>query len=303
MKYLLLLALFSLCANLADGQYTLGLNLEKGNTYFLKINAITHFDGEMDGRKMAISSAMTGITRFKVAKVSELEYELEANYDSLHLTMITPMGRMEFSSGNSAQDSDLVSGPLNRITSKRFNVTLLKNGAVRKIENPDTAGFSAMFRGFPLAEGIKMLLMGPFKKSFSSGAMKENMEKLTAIFPNKKVKLNESWGSVIRPDSGADNSIKTSYQLVGYQSGVATIKGHSESKTSNTQKQGSRFPAIYDLEWGSESTIQVNAATGWIKEAAIKNELKGHVQLKPPFHKQGKADPIQMNADIKISSY
>ena len=302
MKYILVL--FSLWANFAHGQYTLGLNLEKGNTYFLKINATIHFNGEMNGQKMSINSTMTGITRFKVVKVSDLEYELEANYDSLDLTIKTPMGKMEFSSGNSSQDNDSTSGSLNMIASQRFKVVLLKNGAVSKIENHDTSGFSAILRNFPLPDGIKkMLLMGPFKKSFSSQALKENMEKFTAIFPNKKVSLNESWGSVIQPDSGTDNSIKTSYKLVDYKSGAATIKGHSESKASSTQKQGNGFPAIYNLEGESESTIQVNTITGWIKSADIRNELKGQVQLKNPLMKQAKAIPIQIIVNAKISSF
>ena len=158
-----------------------------------------------------------------------------------------------------------------------------------------------------MAQAMKQMMMGPMKKTFSKEAMKENMEKLTAIFPNKKVSLNESWGSVIQPDSGTDNTIKTSYQLISYESGIATIKGHTESKANSNQKQsngfGSMFPVVYDMQGESESTIQVSTATGWVKEATITNELKGNLQLKDPNNKQGKSGPIQMDSNTKISSY
>jgi uncharacterized protein DUF6263 len=306
MKYISLLLVLS--ANYTFGQYTLTLNLEKGNTYSLTVNSTNHFNGEMDGKKMTMIAAMTGTMKFKVMKVSAMDYELDASYDTLHVTMKSPMGNMEFSSGNSTDESN-TAGSLNMMSSRHFNITILKNGAISKIDSPDTSGFMNMMKNFPMAQGMKqMMMMGPMKKAFSRESMKENMEKLTAIFPNKKVALNETWGSVIKPDSASDNTVKTSYQLISYQSGIATIKGHTESKASSNQKQSSgfgfmMFPVVYDLQGESESTIQVSTATGWVKEATIKNELKGNVKMNDPNNKQAKSGPIQMNGDVKISSY
>jgi hypothetical protein len=301
MKYILTLA--ALCINLAYGQYSLGLNLEKGNTYFLNMNSTLHFDGEMNGQKMVVNSSMSALTRFKVVMLSDLEYGLEASFDSIHISIQSPMGQMEFSTGNSSRDQDMGSGVLGSMTQKHFNITLLKNGAVSKIDNPDTSGFATMLKNFPMAEGIKkMLMMGHFKQSFNRESMKENIEKLTAIFPNKKVGLNDQWGNTIMPDSGTDNSIKTSYQLVDYHSGVATIKGHSESKLRNSQKQGNRIPASFDLKGKSESTFKVDAATGWIKEAEINRELSGQFTIKlNPGTAQGKESPVQMISTVKLS--
>jgi hypothetical protein len=196
------------------------------------------------------------------------------------------------------------------MTGKHVNITLLKNGAVSKIDNPDTTGFANMMKNFPMAQALKqMMMMGPVKKMFSRESMKENMEKFTAIFPNKKVNINDTWGSVIKPDSASDNTIKTNYQLISYQSGIAVIKGHTESKANSQQKQSGgsgmmmMFPVVYDLDGESESTIQVSTATGWIKEASIKNELKGNIQMKNTSDKQAKPNPVQMNGTVTISSY
>ena len=309
MKYIFFFV--ALSVNLAHAQqYTLALNLEKGNTYSVNINSTNHFIGEMDGRSMSMNSVMTGTMKFKVVKASATDYELEATYDTLHLTVKSPMGNMEFSSGNASGDGNSMGSPLDMMMGRHFNITILKNGAVSKIDYPDTAGFMNMMKNFPMAQGMKqMMMMGPMKKSFSMESMKENMEKLTAIFPNKKVSLNETWGSVVQPDSGSDNTIKTSYQLISYQSGIATIKGHTESKATSNKKHNGygfmmmMFPIVYDLQGESESTIQINAATGWVKEATIKNELKGNVKMNDPNNKQAKSGPVQMNGDVKISSY
>ena len=301
MKYLLTLAVF--CTQFSYGQYNLALNLQKGSTYFLTIHATLHANGEMNGQKMAMNSTMTGITSFKVIGATETGYELEASYDSMHMTMRSPMGQMEFSSGKSMQDGEMTSGALDMMTKKHFNITLLKNGAVSKITNPDTSGMMSMMKNFPMADGFKkMFLMGHFKQSFSKEAMKANLEKMTAIFPNKKVNINDVWGSTIMPDSSSDHMVKISYQLVDYKSGVATIKGHSESKATDGGKQNMIFPATYHFDGKSESTIQVDAATGWIKEAEFKNDLSGLLQMKDgPAMKGGKPMPVQITTTAKIT--
>ncbi len=298
MKYALIL--IALCSNLAHGQYSLGLNLEKNHDYFLNINTILQANTEMNGQKMQVISNMTAFARFRVVRASELEYELEASYDSIHVAIKSPMGKMEFSTNNVSGNNDMGAGGLN---DKHFTVVLLKNGAIKKIENHDSTGYSSMLKNFPVAEGIRqMLMMGRFHHSFNHEAMRKNLEKLTAIFPNKKVNLNDTWGETIIPDSGTDNSIKTNYQLTDYHSGVATIKGNSETKLTGNQKQEARFPAMIDLRGKSESTLKVEAATGWIREGEIKEELNGQIKLKTTAGSQeGDTCPIQIEATVKIS--
>jgi len=307
MKYLLIL--LTLAVSNAEAQYSLALNLEKGNQYSFTIHSTNHFTGEMNGQKMAMISTMNGVMKFKVTKASGTEYELEASYDTLHITMKSPMGKMEFSSGNASGDNEEAAGPLNMMTNKHFNITLLKNGSISKIETPDTVGFSSMMKNFPMLQGMKqMFMMGPMKQSFSKEAMKENMEKMTAIFPNKKVGINDTWGTEILPDSNMNHSVKITYQLVSYQGGIATIKGHRESIAKSSDKQAPgfgmmmMFPVKYELDGESESVFQVDTRSGWIKDASIKENVKGHVQMQNPNDKEAKNTPIEMEGMVSISS-
>jgi hypothetical protein len=301
--------LFFVCiwAEVAYGQYSLELNLEKGNAYFLKITSIIQLSAESNGQKMSIASTITAYTKFKVVQASALGYDLEGNYDSMHMSVKTATSQLEYSSCGSCEQANMAGSAPGSMHSSPIKLTLLKNGAVSRIENPDSSGFSALLKQFPMAEGIKkMLMLGHFKNAFSGQAMKQNMEKVTALFPNKKVALNESWGTTIEADSTKPLRIQTSYQLVDYQSGFATIKGHSESKSSKPQKQVHGFgglPLNCDLDGVSESTIQVNAATGWIKQADIRNDLKGHLELTNSGQNQGKPLTIQITSNTSISSY
>lgn len=303
MKYLLSVLFLGL--QFANGQYALSLNLKKGSTYFLNMQGNMSLNTEMNGQKTTISSTMDGIARFEVRDATDSGFVLDCSYDSMHMTVRSPMGKFEYSTDKSQAVKDGATSAMNGMAMQHFTVTLLKNGGIKKIHHPDTTGMAGMMKNFPGMDQIrKMLMMGQMRKGFSEKTMRENLERMTAIFPNKKVNLNEEWGSTVMPDSASDHMIKTVYRLVDYQGGIATIKGTSTSKANNSQKQNSMFPAVYDLDGTSEMIIKVDASTGWIKEADLKRDLVGQLQMKGQSsgNNSNKAIPVQMKAAARLSS-
>jgi hypothetical protein len=295
MKYILSLLFIGL--QLSQAQYALVLNPKKGSSYYLNMNSSFNLNTEMNGQKQVFNSMMTGLAKFDVKDVTDSGVVLEASFDSMHITSRTPMGKFEFTSDKSAQEA----AAMNAMANQHFTVTLGKNGSVKKIHHPDTSGMSGMMRNFPGLDQIRrMLMMGNMQRGFNEKKMKENLEKLTAVFPDKKVNLNEEWGYTIRPDSAADHEIKTVYRLVSYQGGLATIKGTSTSKASGSEKQGGKMPGSYQLDGNSDMTFTVDASTGWIKEAVIKRNLTGHIEMKDNSN-TSKTIPVQLTIEAKLS--
>jgi hypothetical protein len=296
MKYILSLLFVGL--QFSQAQYSLTLNPKKGSNYSLNMTSTFTLNTEMNGQKQTFNSMMTGLARFNVKDVTDTGVVLETSIDSAHITTRTPMGKFEFTSDKSSQEA----ASMNAMSNQHFTITLAKNGGLKKIHHPDTAGMSGMMRNFPGLDQIrKMLAMaGNMRRGYNHKMMKENLEKLTAIFPDKKVNLNEEWGSTIRPDSSADREIKTVYRLVSYQGGIATIKGTSTSKASGSEKQGGKMPGSYQLDGNSEMTFMVDASTGWIKEAEIKRNLTGHIEMKDQSNTT-KTIPVQITIEAKLS--
>jgi hypothetical protein len=295
MKYILSLLFVGL--QLTQAQYSLVLNPAKGSTHLLNMNSSFNLNTEMNGQKQAFNAMMTGVARFEVKDVTDTGVVLETFIDSAHIISRTPMGKFEFTSDKSTQEA----AAMNAMANQHFTITLGKNGGLKKIHHPDTAGMSAMMRNFPGLDQIRgMLKMANMRRGFNHKMMKENLEKLSAIFPDKKVNLNEEWGSTIRPDSSADAEIKTVYKLISYQGGIATIKGTSTSKASGSEKQGGKMPASYQLNGNSEMTFMVDASTGWMKEAVIKRTLTGHIEMKDQSNAT-KTIPVQLTIEAKLS--
>jgi uncharacterized protein DUF6263 len=295
MKYILSILFLGL--QFSQAQYALTFNPKKGSSYNLSMNSSFNLNTEMNGQKQTFNSMMTGIAKLDVKDVTDSGVVLEASFDSVHITSRTPMGKFEFTSDKSGQEA----AAMNAMSKQHFTITLAKNGSVKKIHHPDTAGMSGMLSNFPGLDQIrKMLMMGNMRRGFNEKKMKENLEKITAIFPDKKVNLNEEWGYTITPDSNANHEIKTVYRLTSYQGGMATIKGTSTSKATGSEKQGGRMPANYQLDGNSEMTFTVDASTGWIKEATIKRNLTGHIEMKDKSN-ASKTIPIQLTIEANLT--
>ncbi len=147
-----------------------------------------------------------------------------------------------------------------------------------------------MMKKFPMAQMLKNMMMhGTYKNHLSKEAMKENFEKMTAVFPDHKVAVNDTWASVIKPDSATHDMIKINYQLIGYANGIATIK-------RNTEIIGR------DLSGKTESTMQINASTGWIKEATIQSNFHGNPHIKKDTT-DNKPSTIQIEGSASVKGW
>ena len=307
MKQFLLLV--ALSGNLAYGQYSLGLHLDKGHVYLMHVSAKAKGSNEMEGKKMDFSAAMNGISRIRVLEAGEQEFTLEASYDTLHMTMMTPMGRSEFSTSPSLRE--MAGGKADPMNLPHLLITVSKNGSIKKIMNPDTTGgMLSILKNLPMLEAMKRMMMmrqtgssGQQKKSNGHKAMKERMELITAVYPDKKVGLHEHWGHSFQADSVLDQMVSTDFELLAYGGGVATIRGHAESKKVSMPKKGPGFPVDLDIASKVESNFSVDAASGWIKSGDFSAETKGQVQIKDSKAPGGARNmPFQLTATISIKA-
>ena len=288
-----LLPLFS---TLAFGQYKLALNLQTGSVYAVSIQSNTRFDGSVNGEKTVVSAMMTGVMRFRVTGATDSGYLFSVSCDSMKFSLKSPLGKMEFSSGDSSTEDGQVSEIAKKMSGAHFTIMLLKNGAVHRFDHSDTSGMAAMMKHLPMAEMIKKFLMARTSgRTMSRQMMKENFEKYTTVFPDKKVSVNDTWGSEISMDTTGKKKIVTNYQLTGYGNGngIATIKGHRESGSANADKQ-------QKMKSETESLMTFNSTTGWIHEGQIRTMITGEMGN---HNKSGINTPFTVVTTTKLTGY
>jgi hypothetical protein len=300
MKYKLAIVLFLFSA--VSAQNRLSLNLEKGAIYYQHSSANLTIDEEANGQKTTTRSVVSGVMRFKVMGKSGSQYEMEVAYTELNVTMNTPSGEVTFSTLKPNDDKDIFSKLLKHLINHAFYITMQSNGMIKQVRGVDSL-WSGMTREFPdMGEAQKAQLIKQLKQSYGENSIKGNIEQLTAIFPNEKVKLNDEWQDSIHMKSTLSSVITNHFRLVSYNPQFAEIENHANTKTTDDLTEINGMPAKYHLSGPTESKIKIDSKTGWITEAEIDQHLKGTLEITDnPKIPGGVSVPMEFHIISKIT--
>jgi hypothetical protein len=300
MKYFL--ALIFLAANIAQAQYRLALNLEKGSTYFQRTSATVTINEDVNGQKININTTVSGAMSFKVIDKTGSDYELETAYTELAMTMKTPNGEVSFSSAKPADDKDVFSILLRNMLNHPFRITMQSNGKIKEVKGIDSMWNNLMV-GLPeMDEAKKTQILNQLKQSYGENSVRGNIEQLTAIFPDGKVKINDVWENKIELKTTMVALVTNHFKLVSYDKQFAEIDDSADTKTTDAETQVNGLPAVYNLTGPTNSKIKIDTKTGWIAEATIKQNLKGTINIKDnPQVPGGLSIPMELISDSKVS--
>ena len=299
MKYFL--ALIFLFANVANAQYRLALNLEKGAIYYHRTSATLVINEDVNGQKIDINTTISGTMSFKVIDKSATDFQLETSYTELGMTMKTPNGDISFSSKKPADDKDVFSILLRNMLNHSFVITMQANGKIKEIKGIDSLWDNIM-TGLPeMDETKKTQVLNQLKQSYGENSLRGNIEQITAIFPEGKVKLNDVWETRVALKSTMSALVVNHFKLIDYNKQFANIEDSANMKTTDAETQVNGLPAVYNLSGTTISKIKIDAKTGWISEAEIKQHLKGTVNIKDNQQVPGGLSiPMEMNSAMKV---
>jgi uncharacterized protein DUF6263 len=300
MKYILLLAL--LITNIAQAQYHLGLNLVNGSSYFQRVAATLTIDEDINGQKLDINSTISAVMSFKVLGKSGSDYDLLCAYTEMGMTMKTPDGDVSFSSVKPADEKDVFSKILKNMINHQFHVTMQENGMIKEVKGIDSL-WSNLMNDFPdLDETKKIQIVDQLKQSYGENSVRGNMEQLTAIFPDKKVNINDQWQNTVQLKTTMTGQQVNHFRLTAYNAQFAEIENHGDIKTNDTETQVNGMAAVYHLSGPTDSKIKIDTKTGWIIEAEIHQDLKGNVEIKDnPKIPGGITIPMELTAVSKVA--
>ena len=301
MKYIIILIFLS--ANIANAQYRLALNLEKGTTYFQHTTATLTINEDVNGQKIDINTTISGTMSFKVIDKSGSDFLLETAYTELGMTMKTPNGEISFSSKKPADDKDVFSVLLRNMLNHAFTITIQPNGKIKEIKGIDSM-WNNIMTGLPeMDETKKTQILNQLKQSYGENSLRGNIEQITAIFPDAKVKINDVWENKVELKSTMVSLLTNHFKLVAYDKQFATIDDSANMKTTDAETQVNGLPAVYNLNGTTISKIKIDAKTGWVTEAEMRLHLKGTVDIKDnPQVPGGLSIPMEMKSVSKVSS-
>lgn len=124
----------------------------------------------------------------------------------------------------------------------------------------------------------------------------------SAIFPDKKVKVGDTWEISTKVESGFTLNLVTKYTLKSMDKESYTIEGIAKGTTDNTYFEDNGVYTKYDLQGDVISTIILDKKTGWTKDAKISEIFNGTTGVKYSEDSTEESSlPINIKNEIVIS--
>ena len=285
MKLLLTFALTIITAfSVQAKKYDISLNLEEGKTYTLHSKNAMVITQTYNGNEMAINMDMDFIIDYTVKSAKDNEFVLDVKYTELGMVLDLPQMKLDYRSGKEVSDTlnDIMSIMFDNMVGKSFELTLTEKGKVTKVTGFESI-IASLFENLPSSiDSQKDDLLKQMEDAFGEESFKQSMEASMAIFPDKPVKVGESWTIESTISSTIEFSIKNVYTLEKVTDDLYLIKAVGSIASlggADYVKQKGVFMK-QELNGKSESDISLVRNTGWIKLSEVKQNISGTTFMK-----------------------
>lgn len=292
--YTLLLASI-IVASVHSQSVDLSFKLEKGKEYRHITSTKSTVVQNMMGQEINMTMTVNGATSFLVKSIKNDNYEMDATYDNLSMSIEMPQGKQSYSSEVNDKN-DPVSSLLSDIKGKSVEVVMSKTGEVKEVRNTEVLEQTIKESFEQLPEGARGQLKAQVMEAFGNETIKRNMESVSGIYPDKPVKKGAKW--IINTSIDGDVKIKlsTEYELVDFTSEYVLIKGNTVIEPLDSEA-ASMMPMEFEFSGSQISEIKVDINTGWIIDAKITQEIEGEIEMN-----MGESQEIKgMDGGVKIT--
>lgn len=294
-------ALFLISCN--NQKIDLSLKLKAGETYTQKLKVESNIDQDIEGKPLNMQMGTESTLSYAVKGLNNNNYDIEVSYVNLNISMLMPKGRLVFRSKNPIE-GDTFSMILSEMCNKPFKLILSKEGKVIEVSKVDQL-FESVFEHFDhLPESQILQIKQRMLKAFGAEAFKSNLELITTIYPEQSVGNGDSWALNIDLHSDMQLSVISNYTLVNKDEDDFFLEGQSkiETKDKNAIVLEDGMPLKYDIKGTMNSELTLDRSTSWVKEAQIKQSLKGHaLVVKNPRMPNGMTIPMTIETKYSIA--
>lgn len=246
--------------------YDLKFNLKPGTAYTYDMDVMQNIEAAGTTSTNNLYSKYT----FNVKEASGGDSKMEVVYDLMRME-VKSMGK---TIKMSSEDQTTESQAFRDMVNKPFSMTVSPQGKVISIDG---------------WEGIDK------NGAMKADDLKQSMETSLNIFPDKPVKVGDTWKKEASMTMQMFKlNMSSTYTLTEVKGNTATISMESDIKMGQDNKAAANGMNM-DLKGTQKGKIDVELNTGMSLSGTITQEIKGEMQV------QGQKMPMSIKSDIKIS--
>lgn len=279
----------------------LKLNLQQGQTYNMKM--IFEQTIELPERDTTMQQRLATEMRFDVVEVeSDGTQTLNVTYTHVSLKQQSPMGPVDFDSSRPPKNLPLTAQPFAALVDQQFTVTLSPRGQVRSLDGLDVI-VEKMLAGLNMGEGpAKQAMIRSIREQFGPDAMKQNLQNLMDVYPDKPVMVGDTWSHKAAMKHGLPIISETTYKVTAITDDTVTLS--SSSKISpNPEAEPLDMGTLklrYTLGGTQRGTMQIDRTTGWTRQSDMTQSFTGTMTLM--IGQQSMEHPMVISGKVSLIS-
>ncbi len=253
----------------ATSSKLLKFNFEKGKGY--DYNMVYDIDTKVDDvvSKVSIDGDYTmtivddnGAVKSLSTVYKKLRMDVDAGGMHMEMGSDVPTGgeEMDFKTNPMGAMSKIFGGLMN----KPFIIKVDEEGNVLEVN-----GFEKILEGMidslPMDENVKKQSKASLKEQFNEQSIKDNFAQIFTIFPNKEVKVGDSWEKSYVTGGKMGAKFTTTYKVKEIEGDHVTLSTNSKITPSGTQGE---------VEGEQTGKILVDSKTGLMINATFDQDMK-----------------------------
>ena len=249
------------------GQLTLEYKLNKGDIFTIKQNAQQIITQNLDGATHELTNTINGVLQLKVLNQEEDNYNMELIFKDLNLKINSSIqGELMNVNAKEVTAEDVQSQIFNTLLDNPVQMTLSKTGDILEVRGGDSLVLK-MANASGLTDAFSLNMMKKsLEKEFGSEALSNSYKQLTYIYPQKKIKVGDTWENEYLGKLSAKNS----WTLKSITDSTASISGKAEitmdiKEPTTTMK----------LTGKQETEITADKISGFIQKMKVEGESEG----------------------------
>lgn len=273
------IAFISACNNKPTGEaYTLKMRLATGDSFKQDMDMLMTTKVETMGQKIENEMGMKMLMNFEVLGDTAGLKKIRMTYEDAKMSM-----KLKGMPGSDEMNTDsLMNMSSERIKGK--GVTLLVNA---NNEVVDVEGFDELMTNDQLDATTQLQI----KKMFSKEQMNGMFGMMFQMYPEKPVRVGESWDKNISTQIGEIKiTMKGKYKLKAVNNDVATIDIFGDFSGKGDMSQG-QMDMSMDIKGSQDGQMNIGLKDGYLKDADYKIDMKGEMSAmgqKVPMEIKGK---------------
>ncbi len=290
---------FSACAAAPN----LGFNVKKGDVYSVHQVIEQKITQDIAGQKMEVNQTLDCVFAYNVTDVDKDGIaSVEVKYESLAVKSLTAGMELQYDSKKEDKSNPLAA-VYGSLIGKGFSFKADRKGNVISAEGLDKLAEEMVDKAGVPDPQAKESLMKTLKDNFGDEALKNSLSQMINIYPDKKVKVGDSWQTEEVVTAGYPMVINSVWTLKGDKANIITVDVISTIDVNEASKPIDilGLKAKYKLYGDQKGTYKLNKSSGLIKEGTITQKLEGKLSLEADGKLMPQGMDIPISGEIKMT--